>query len=90
MASQGSVRSPGRSALNNSTSDGELTKSVKQYCRQIDLDPQFVPALYDLYNVFVKAELDEAYATQPHAKVDPFLYGLPSKRLSQVLASPSW
>jgi thiamine kinase-like enzyme len=46
--------------------------AVAAYARAIGLDPAFVPALYDLYKVFVKAEFDEAYATQPHLKVNPF------------------
>ncbi len=89
----GAARWPGlpvvdlcRYALNNPTSDVQLTDSINRYCRLINLDPRFVPALYDLYNVFIKAELDEAFATQSHAKINPFLHGLPSQRISQVLS----
>ncbi len=92
----GAARWPGlpivdlcRYGANSGIPEMRLAKLITRYCRRIDLEPRFVPALYDLYNVFVKAELDEAFATQPHKKSDPFRHGLPSRKLSRSLAATS-
>jgi len=92
----GAARWPGlpcvdlcRFALSNFGSNGPIGDAIRRYCRAIGLDPAYVPALYDLYNVFVKAELDVAYATQPLARWDPFLEdgdASPSHKLSCMLA----
>ena len=86
----GAARWPGlpcvdlcRFALGNPASDKVVAASVIRYCRALDVDPVLVAPLCDVYDLFVKAELDVAYATQPYAKVDPFLSGLRSWKLPQ-------
>ena len=85
----GAARWPGlpcvdlcRFLLANNRSHERIAAAVRGYCQAIDLDPSYVPPLFDLYNVFIKAELDLAYAMQPADRFDPFLSGLPSQRLS--------
>lgn len=87
----GAARWPGlpcvdlcRFLLANNRSDERVAAAVRRYCQAIDLDPGYVAPLFDLYNVFIKAELDLAYAMQPADKFDPFLSGLPSQRLSRL------
>ncbi len=90
----GAARWPGlpavdlvRYLLASTKDDKTVAESIRAYCRAVDLDIMLVPALYDLYNVFVKAELDLAFAHQPDGKHDPFLANgtPPSSRLSQIL-----
>lgn len=92
----GAARWPGlpcvdlcRFASGNSWSDELLVDSVKRYCHTLDIDPTFVPALYDLYNAFVKAELDLAYATQPHAHPLSSIDVFRPDRLSRLLGAPA-
>lgn len=94
----GAARWPGlpvvdlcRYACANFRSHTRIADSIVAYCRALDFNPAFVPALYDLYNVFVKAELDVAYATQPHARLDPFvMHGDTHFRLlSKIVATPT-
>lgn len=89
----GAARWPGlpgvdlcRYALGCLKSDRLVREAIVQYCRTVRLDPALVPSLYDLYNVFVKSELDLAFATQPHLRFDPFTaVGLTaSQRLAQL------
>jgi hypothetical protein len=61
-----------RFLLANTKSDDLVAASVLSYCRAIGLSPDFVPALYDMYNLFVKAELDEAFRYQQSGLVNPF------------------
>jgi hypothetical protein len=75
-------------ALGLFKSDEVTSEVIEQYCRAIDLNPALIPALYDLHNVFIKSELDLAYATQPHRQFDPFTAVdlAPSQRLAQLSA----
>lgn len=92
----GAARWPGlpavdlcRYALSNIRSANQITELLTRYCDSISLDPTFVPALYDLYNLFIKTELDLAYATQPDARSDPFSRSLPSRALAHLPTTAS-
>ncbi len=78
-----------RYALGNFGSNALIAEVIGQYCRAINLDPTLVPPLYDLYNVFIKSELDLAYAAQPHLRYDPFtaVSRAPSQSLAQLMAA---
>lgn len=89
----GAARWPGlpavdlcRYALHNMGAAKDVVGALRTYCDAVDLDPKFVPALYDLYNVFIKAEMDHAHALDPSGKFNPFTRGLPSDRLSAIMA----
>ncbi len=76
----GAARWPGlpcvdlcRYALSTACSQECSVSAISRYCSAVGLDPSLVPALYDVYNLFVKAESDVASATQPNAQFDPFL-----------------
>lgn len=78
-----------RFALGTCNSDGRVADAIRRYCRRIGLDPVLVPPLYDLYNVFVKAESDATCALQPDASFDPFVVGSRFDRLVRVLGAYS-
>lgn len=78
----GAARWPGlpcvdlcRYLLSHRRFESSIESAIKDYCQALDLDPAMVCPLYDLYNVFVKAESDLACAYQPHANFDPFACG---------------
>lgn len=72
-------------ALFKSTTD--IGDCMRAYCRVAQVSPEFIPALYDLYSIFRKTELDHAYANRPDAWCDPFVEGLPSDRVTAMLGS---
>ena len=94
----GAARWPGlpcvdlcRFALANVPSNELIAELITRHCYAIDLDPGLVPALYDLYKLFVKAELDEAFKLQPDGVFNPFLgdNDTPALRLSWLLEAHS-
>ncbi len=90
----GAARWPGLPAVDlcrylfgNVRSDGILAEAIRLYCRAVDLSPSLVPALYDLYTLFVKAELDLAFANQPQRRINPFsdVYRVRAERLRRCV-----
>ncbi len=65
----------------------DIGDCMRAYCRVARVSPEFIPALFDLYSIFRKAELDHAYANRPDARCDPFVEGLPSDRVTAMLGS---
>lgn len=63
--------------------NGDIAEPIIECCHAVDLDPAPVPAMCDVHHLFVRAELDGAYATEPHLKRAPFAAGdvLPSEKL---------
>ncbi len=78
----GAARWPGLPAvdlacllLDDCRSDRHFAQALREYCTELKLDPALTPALYDLYLLFVKAELDLAYAGRRERPADPFAEG---------------
>ncbi len=90
----GAARWPGlpcmdlcRFLLANRQSDEVIAMETTRYCRAIELDPLLVPKLYDLYNVFIKGELEEAFKNRHEKPFNPFVgdHDLTSRRLLGIL-----
>ena len=90
----GAARWPGlpcvdlcRFLLANRHLDDAIAEEVSRYCQAVELEPLLVPQLYDLYNVFVKRELEEAFRPQHDKQFNPFVgdNDLASRRLLGIL-----
>jgi len=75
----GAARWPGlpavdlcRFLLSECRSDRRLIAALHSYCAAQAVELSLVPALYDLYLLFVKSELDTAYADAIERPADPF------------------
>ena len=87
----GAARWPGlpavdlaRFVLDNGFSMEEAGTTLDHYCRKLGVNPALLPALLDLYYLFVRAELYHAFQYQPQFRFDPFAAGLPSTRLMEL------
>ncbi|MBI4718397.1 MAG: aminoglycoside phosphotransferase family protein [Planctomycetes bacterium] len=94
----GAARWPGlpgadlcRYLVNNRVEKGHAAAAAGRYCAAVGLDPALLPALYDLYNLFVRTELAHAHQHEPLGRFDPYVRGVPSTSLefdAQASAGP--